>query len=243
MSNETRTLKETVVAITGASSGIGRASARALVKAGARVSLTARREDRLAQLVDELGDGNAIAVAGDIAEPATSERLVEATVGTFGHLDSLIAAAGAGMYGGVMDWSDQDISEMSAANFLGTVWSVRAAVPHLKDRGGDIVVIASVAGLRGSANEAVYAATKAAQVVFAGAVDRELRSEGIRVVTICPAAVKTEFAIGKGRTNNDPAHKGFMQPEDIAAAVVTSLQQPRRLRTTQWALWSAVEAS
>jgi 3-oxoacyl-[acyl-carrier protein] reductase len=109
--------------------------------------------------------------------------------------------------------------------------------------GGDIVVIASVAGLRGGGNEAVYAATKFAQVGLAGAVDREVREEGIRITTICPAAVATEFAIGRGRTEGDPWLNGVLDADDVAAAIVTVLSQPRRMRTQIWTLWSMVEGS
>lgn len=244
MSIEVRSLAGSVVAVTGASSGIGRASARAIVEAGGKVAITARRGERLDELTEELGADNVVSVAGDIADPATSESLISSALSTFGRLDSLVAAAGSGLYGGVSDGTDDELSEMVAANFLGTVWSVRAATPTLVEAGGgDIIVIASVAGLRGGGNEAVYAGTKAAQVVYAGAADRELREKGVRVTTICPAAVDTEFAIGRGRTEGDPALATFMQPEDIAAAVVFCLRQPRRLRTTQWSLWSSAEAS
>lgn len=241
MTPEQRSLRDTVVAISGASSGIGRECARALVAVGAKVAITARRAERLEELADELGRENVVVVAGDIAQPVTSNDLVSAAVQRFGRLDSIVAAAGVGMYGGILDNTDDELSAMAAANFMGTVWHVRAAVPHFGTAGGDVVIIASVAGLRGGGNEAVYAGTKAAQVVFAGAVDRELRERGVRVTAICPAAVKTEFALGKGRTEGDPALELVIQPEDVAAAVVFTLEQPRRLRTTQWSMWSAVE--
>jgi 3-oxoacyl-[acyl-carrier protein] reductase len=100
-----------------------------------------------------------------------------------------------------------------------------------------------VAGIRGGGHEAVYAATKGAQLVFAGAIDRELREKGIRVTAICPAAVNTEFAMGFGRTEGDAWLSDVMVPEDVAAAIVATLQQPRRLRTTQWTMWSAAEGA
>jgi 3-oxoacyl-[acyl-carrier protein] reductase len=84
----------------------------------------------------------------------------------------------------------------------------------------------------------VYAGTKFAQVGLAGAMDRELRSQGIRVTAICPAGVETEFAIGDGRTAGDPSLAEYMRPEDVAFAIVTVLAQPRRVRTTLWSLWS-----
>jgi NADP-dependent 3-hydroxy acid dehydrogenase YdfG len=242
--HEARSLAGTVIAVTGASSGIGRAAARQLVSRGALVAVTARRSDRLSELETELGSDKVVSVVGDIVDSSTSHALVEAAVERFGHLDSLVAAAGVGMYGGISDNTDDELQQMVDANYLGTIWSVRAAMPHLLTAGGgDIVIVGSVAGMRGGANEAVYAGTKAAQLIFAGALDREVRAQGIRVSTICPAAVNTEFAIGHGRTAGDGWLDDVMVPEDVAAAVITTLEQPRRLRTTVWAMWSAAEGS
>ena len=113
-------------------------------------SASARRQGRLDDIVREVGAENVVAVAGDVIYPEVSERLVESAIERFGRLDSLVAAAGVGMYGGVLDHSDEELVEMASANYLGTVWSVRAAVPRMKEQGGgDIVVIASVAGLLG----------------------------------------------------------------------------------------------
>ncbi|MCX6421780.1 MAG: SDR family oxidoreductase [Actinobacteria bacterium] len=241
---ETRDLKNTVVAITGATSGVGRATAVALVEAGARVALTGRRTDRLSQIEEQLGSDNVVSVAGDIQDPATSEELVSIALGRFGRLDSLVASAGIGAYGGVLDGTDTELTTMLRTNIDGTIWAIRAAVPHFRAaNGGDIVIISSVAGLRGGGNEAVYAATKFAQVGLAGAIDRELRPDGIRVTAMCPAAIATEFAIGAGRTAGDPWLDDVMTADDVASAVLTVLSQPRRLRTTQWSMWSMVESS
>ncbi len=244
MPAETRSLSATVVAITGATSGIGRALARQLVDAGARVALTGRRTERLEQLETELGSDSVVWVAGDISDPATNTALVEAAVARFGRLDSFVASAGIGMYGGILDGTDDDMREMIDTNFTGTVWGVRAAVPQLlAGGGGDIVIVSSVAGLRGGDDEAVYAGTKGAQVIFAGAIDRELRESGIRVTTICPAAVSTEFAFGHGRSEGEAWLDEVLTPEDVAGSIVHTLQQPRRVRTTQVTLWSAAQAS
>jgi len=170
MPAEVRDLTGTVVAITGASSGIGAASARLLVESGARVVLGARRPDRLEQLVDELGADNATAVVMDVRRPEDATRLVDEGVGRFGRLDSLVANAGIGAYGGILDLSDEQLTVMMDTNIAGTVWPIRAAVRQFAaaGQGGDVVVVASVAGLRGGANEAVYASTKFAQVGLAG---------------------------------------------------------------------------
>lgn len=244
MPAETRSLAGTVVAVTGASAGIGRATARLLVEAGAKVAITARREERLTELEAELGSDSVVWVAGDIADTTTNTRLVEAALEKFGRLDSLVAAAGIGIYGGIVDGTDLEMQTMIDTNFTGTVWGVRSVVPtFLKAGGGDIVIVASVAGIRGGADEAVYAGTKAAQLIFAGAIDRELRESGIRVTSLCPAAVSTEFAIGKGRTAGDAWLDDVLTAEDVAGSILFTLQQPRRVRTTQVTMWSAAQAS
>ncbi|MCU1458311.1 MAG: family mycofactocin-dependent oxidoreductase [Actinomycetia bacterium] len=245
MPAETRDLSGSVVAVTGASSGIGQATARLLVEGGAKVVLGARRADRLESLVDELGADNALAVPGDVRSPEDQAALVAAAVERFGRLDSVVADAGMGIYGGITDASDEELRTMLETNLEGTVWTVRAAVRQFRAAasGGDVVIVASVAGLRGGADEAVYAATKFGQVGLSGSLDREVRAEGIRVSTICPAGVKTEFAIGDGRTEGDPALDDYLHPEDVAFAIVTVLQQPRRLRTTLWEMWSMKQSS
>lgn len=230
-------------AITGASSGVGRATARQLVAAGARVGLAARRKERLDALVEELGPDKAVAVECDVRNPHDCRSFVDTTVATFGRLDGVIASAGIGMYGGILDHGDDEVSEMMDTNYAGTVWAIRAATPHLLTEGGDIVIIASVAGLRGGANEAVYAGTKSAQIGLAGSIDRELRPHGIRVSTVAPAAIATEFALGHGRTSGDDWLNDVLTADDIADAVVSILRQPRRLRTQLWSMWAMTESS
>ena len=244
MPAESRSLKGTVVAITGASSGIGRETARLLVEAGAKVSLGARNLDNLNALVDELGAESALAVAMDVTKPADTKEFISRTIKAFGRLDSVVANAGIGHYGGIADISDDDLSNMINVNFAGTVWTIRAALPAFRSaKAGDIIIVSSAAGFRGGADEAVYAGTKFAQVGLAGAIDRELQSEGVRVTTICPAGTNTAFAIGSGRISNDPKLKEYMDPADVAFQILTALQQPRRLRTAIWTSWSMMQAS
>ena len=236
-----RDLTGQVVAITGASAGIGAASARALVSQGAKVVLGARRVERLNAMVEDLG-GGALAVEMDVRDPAASHRLIEAGIAEFGGLDALVANAGIGAYGGIMDLPDDKLAEMMDINVAGTVWPIRAAVPHFLEKGeGDIVIVASVAGLRGAGDEAVYAATKFAQVGLAGGLDRELRDKNIRVSTICPGGTATEFAMGEGRTPDMPGLADMMRPENIADAVVTVLSQPKSMRTLIWSMRSIKE--
>ena len=236
-------LQDQVIVITGASAGIGRATARELLGAGARVVLGARRRERLDAIEAEFPDRVATVVM-DVRVPADSERLMETALERFGRLDSLVANAGIGMYGGILDHSDEALTTMLDTNIAGTVWPIRAAVPHMLETGrGDIVIVASVAGFRGGADEAVYAATKFAQVGLAGALDRELREKGIRVTTIGPAGTSTEFAIGAGRTEDMPELRTYLRPEDIAFAIRTVLEQPRRLRTQYWTIWSMAQGA
>ena len=239
-----RELKDTVVAITGATSGIGRETARQLVSEGARVALGGRRSERLDALVTELGADNALGVAMDVRSPADNARLVAAAVDRWGRLDSVVPNAGIGLYGGILDQSDEELTTMMDTNFAGTVWTVRAALPAmLANGGGDVVIVSSVAGFRGGADEAVYAGTKHAQVGLAGSLDRELREQGVRVTLICPAGTATEFAFGAGRTPDDPRFAEYLTPGDVASAVVTALRQPRTLRTGIWTIWSMGQGS
>ena len=214
-----RDLSGQVVAITGASAGIGAASARALAARGAKVALGARRVERLEAIVAEL-DGAAVAVEMDVRNPDDSRRLVASAIDAFDGLDAIVANAGIGAYGGIMDLTDEKLTEMMDINVAGTVWPIRAAVPHFLDKGeGDVVIVSSVAGLRGAGDEAVYAATKFAQVGLAGGLDRELRDKNIRVSTICPGGTATEFAMGAGRTPEMPGLADMMRPENIADAL------------------------
>ncbi len=240
----TRDLTNTVVAITGATAGIGRETARQLVGEGAKVALGGRRQERLDELVSELGADNAVGIAMDVRSPSDNARLVAAAVETWGRLDSVVPNAGIGMYGGILDQTDDELALMMDTNYAGTVWSVRAALPAmLETGGGDIVIVSSVAGFRGGPDEAVYAGTKHAQVGLAGSLDRELREQGVRVTLICPAGTATEFAVGAGRTEDDPRFGEWLTPGDVAAAVVATLKQPRTLRTAIWTLWSMGQGS
>jgi NADP-dependent 3-hydroxy acid dehydrogenase YdfG len=239
----TRSLDGTVVAITGASAGIGAATAYDLVAAGARVAVSARRQDRLAKLVGDLGEDRVVPVAGDVRDPELNDRLVAAAVQRWGRLDTMVANAGIGAYGGILDLDDATLTEMVETNFLGSVWSVRSAVRQFRaqrdagEGGGDLIIVSSVAGFRGGAEEAVYAGTKHAQVGLAGSLDRELRAEGIRVTLICPAGTATEFAIGAGRDEGAAYLDEFLRAEDVAHAIRAALEQARSVRTTVWQLW------
>ncbi|MBK0418841.1 SDR family NAD(P)-dependent oxidoreductase [Leucobacter sp. CSA1] len=245
MGSDARDLAGTVVVVTGAGSGIGAAIARDLTERGARVVLVDLRPEAVRGIAAGLGPDCTEIVVGDAGDPEVAQRAIRAGADRWGRVDSVVANAGVGRFGGLLDHTDDEIAAMSDTNFLGTVWLARAAVAHFRSRegGGDVVVMSSAAGLgHGGGSEAVYAATKAAQRQFALSLDREVRAEGIRVSTIAPAAVNTGFAASTGRFGGLPPEEGpYLRPEDVAFAVVTVLGQPRRLRTTVWSLWSAAE--
>jgi 3-oxoacyl-[acyl-carrier protein] reductase len=221
-------LEGKVAIVTGASAGIGAASARALAAEGAQLVVTARREERLESLASEIRamGGHAAVVLGDARDEDTARRTVEAAVSTGGRVDILVNNAGIGVYSDLVDTSADEYDEMMDTNVRSTFLFTRHAVPEMIRQGaGTVLMVSSMAGLYGFAGEAVYCATKFAQVGFAQALDRELRPKGIKVGVICPGGTKTEFALGRGRTAEGVAESGMLEPEDVAGAVLLACTQ------------------
>jgi len=221
-------LEGKVALITGASAGIGRASALALAEEGANLILTARRKERLEEIAAkvEKAGGKVVSMIGDATQEDIAKKCVNAAVQTFGTLDILINNVGVGNYKDLVNTSAEEYDEMMDTNFRSTFLFTRHAVPvMIKQGSGTILMISSMAGVYGFAGEAVYSATKFAQVGFAQSLDKELRPKGIRVGVICPGGVKTEFAIGKGRTEEGVASSGMLDPEDVASVVVLACTQ------------------
>src|SRR5437588_2885502 len=222
-------LSGSVCLITGASAGIGKACALTLAKEGASLVLTARRKQRLDELVEMIqsAGSRAVAVVGDVREEETARRAVMAEKEHFGALHILINNAGVGNYKPLIDTSAEEYDEMMDTNVRSTFLFTRHTVPLMIEQGsGTILMISSMAGIYGFAGEAVYCATKFAQVGFAQALDKELRPYGIKVGVICPGGVKTEFALGKGRTEESVAHSGMLDHEDVAGAVRLACPTP-----------------
>lgn len=244
MTYELRDLSGSVVVITGATAGMGAATARELVQLGAKVVLNARNEQRLEEIAAELGSENAIFVAGDCSDPEVCRLIADAAKNRFGTIDAIVANAGIGMYGSILDYSDDEVNRMMRTNYEGTVHIIRATLPTMLDKAfGDVIIVSSVAGFRSGEDEAIYAGTKHAQVGLAGGLDRELRQKGVRVALVCPAGTETEFAIGSGRRTGDPALSDYLRPEDVAFQIVSILRQPRSVRTHIWTLWSMDQQS
>lgn len=226
-------LHRKVALITGASAGIGQACVRALAGEGASLVITARRRQRLAQLKKEVEatGGEAVVVVGDARKESTAIATVKAAMKAFGRIDILINNTGIGNYKNLIDTSAADYDDMMDTNVRSTFLFARHTVPvMLKQKSGTILMISSMAGVYGFGGEAVYCATKFAQVGFAQALDRELRPSGIKVGAICPGGTKTEFALGKGRTEKSVAESTMLDPEDVAGVVLMACTQSARSR-------------
>jgi NADP-dependent 3-hydroxy acid dehydrogenase YdfG len=237
-------LAGSVCLITGASAGIGRACALSLAREGASLVLVARRKSRLDELVEMVhsADGRAIAVVGDVREEETALRAMQAAKEHFGALHILLNNAGMGNYKPLSETSAEEYDEMMDTNMRSTFLFTRHAVPlMIEQQAGTILMLSSMAGKYGFAGEAVYCATKFAQVGFAQALDKELRPSGIRVGVICPGGVKTEFALGKGRTEEGVAQSGMLDPQDVAEAVLLACTQPAHGRIIEIQLRPMVE--
>ena len=229
----TNKLSGKVAIITGASAGIGRASVIALAGEGASLVLSARRKDRLEDLASKVGElgGRAVVVVGDARDEKCAKQAVATALEEFDSLDILINNVGVGNYKNLVDTSADEYDEMMDTNMRSTFLFTRHAVPVMVERGaGIILVVSSMAGVYGFGGEAVYCATKFAQVGFAQALDNELRPFGIKVGAICPGGVKTEFALGKGRTEDGVAESGMLEPEDVAGVILLACTQSPQSR-------------
>ena len=226
-----------VAFVTGASAGIGAAVARMLHDAGASVGLASRRGD-------DLGLERSFGLACDVRDADEVDASVAATVERFGGLDIVVANAGVGAYGGFLDLSREHLDEMIDTNLKGTLYAIRAALPHLlKSDAADVVTLASEAGRRGLPYEAVYCASKFGQVGFTRALDHELREHGIRCTNVCPGGVATDFALDDGRGRAQDVLPGMMTAEDVAEVVMFVISRPRNHRILETALRPMTETS
>jgi len=213
MSNEKTNDK--VIAITGASSGIGEETARQLVAKGFKVALLARSEDKLKALVDELGEDNAFAVKADVSNFEEMEKAFKDVNEHFDRIDGIFANAGRGAKAAGIEKGDvEDWDGMLGANVNGLLYTAKAGLPYLRDTKGHFIITSSVAGriaLKGS----VYGASKWFAYGFGQNLAEEMREWGGRCTTICPGMVNTPFF--------DEPKEDKLQPADIAKSVLFAL--------------------
>jgi NADP-dependent 3-hydroxy acid dehydrogenase YdfG len=218
--------EERVLLITGASSGIGAATARRAAEAGYRLVLGARREDRLRELASELGGAErAIAVPCDVTEWDDDRALAQAALDSFGRIDAVFANAGFGAQRGFLEESVEHWRSMVLTNVLGVALTIRATLPHLLERGsGHYVITGSVAGRRALPGS-LYSATKWAVTAIGEALRSELRqmhdNSKIRVTLIEPGMTDTEFF--------DQRPQNALADDDLARAAIYALSQPERV--------------
>jgi NAD(P)-dependent dehydrogenase (short-subunit alcohol dehydrogenase family) len=230
-------LEGKVALVTGASGGIGAAVARSLAEQGVRLGLASRSGG-------DLGIDGAVARPCDVRDRAAIRALTDEVVERFGGLDVVVANAGVGSYGPFLELPEDEMEEIVDVNVKGTLYTLRAALPHLlRSEGADVVTIASEAGRRGLPFEAVYCASKFAQVGLTRALDHELRPQGVRCTNVCPGGVATGFAMGRGRTPDMPELPNMMSPQDVADAVLFVLTRPRNHRILEVAFRPMSEAS
>jgi NAD(P)-dependent dehydrogenase (short-subunit alcohol dehydrogenase family) len=219
------------ILLTGASGGIGRATAELLAREGAKLTLFARRAEPLEALraAIESRGGAAIAVAGDVRIPADAERAVAEAVRRFGGLDALVNNAGIGYLASLTEAADRTVADLLDVNVLGTFRVTRAAYSALASRAGVVVNVASFAGKVGVPYYSFYNASKFALVGMTEAWRRELGPKGIRVALVLPAAVETEFLnrLDRGRALGWGPAGTVLTPEEVARAIVGALRRPR----------------
>ena len=217
--------------ITGASSGFGRASAYALAREGVNLVLTARSADKLAAIAAECEEMGvrAISVPGDCRDEQNAIDVVEAAVQEFGRIDILLANAGICISGPFLESTMEQYDQQMDTNMRSMYAICLHALPEmLKLDESQLIVVSSVTGQIGHANEVAYSATKFANRGFAQALNNEYREQGLKVCCLCPSAANTMFDIGRARTVEKNNASLMLLPEDIAEAVVFVSRQPAR---------------
>lgn len=223
---------DSVIIVTGASKGIGRATALAFARAGAHALAVARSVNLLERLEEEAAGlpGEIVAMPADVTQREQVEAVVKTAVTQYGCVDVLVNNAGIERVKPLDDVTDADYAATIDTNLKGVFLFTRAVVSTMKDqRSGLIINVASTAGVRGFANDAIYCASKFGVVGFTDALDEELREFGIRVTCVSPGAVNTELAKDTWSPPDDPYRPHFLQPEDLAAMMLFIASQPPRV--------------
>jgi NADP-dependent 3-hydroxy acid dehydrogenase YdfG len=243
----TQSLEGTVALVTGASSGIGEATAATLAREGAAVALVARRRDRLEALAARIADGggNALVIEADVTEKQQAQRAVEATVSELGRLDTLVNNAGVMLLGPIVGAPLEEWEQMVHLNLLGLLYCTHAALPHLLSAAAgqpravaDVVNVSSVAGRVARRNSGVYNATKFGVGAFSESLRQELASRHVRVTIIEPGATSTELASHNRPEILEEISANFsgiarLESDDIANSVHYAVTQPSHVAVNE----------
>jgi NADP-dependent 3-hydroxy acid dehydrogenase YdfG len=239
-------LSGTVALVTGASSGIGEATAVALAEKGATVALVARRRDKLEALAERIGGGGkALVIEADVSEQAQAQAAVETAVGELGRLDTLVNNAGVMLLGPIVGAPLEEWQRMVTLNVLGLLYCTHAALPHLLAAAegdprsvADVVNVSSTAGRVARLNSGVYNATKFGVVAFSESLRQEVTARHVRVSIIEPGATATELASHNRPVVLEEMAKNFggielMASEDIADAIAYVVTRPRHVAVNE----------
>jgi NADP-dependent 3-hydroxy acid dehydrogenase YdfG len=240
-------LKGTVALVTGASSGIGEATALALAQRGAQLAIAARRADRLATLAQRIAEagGSAVTIEADVSSRGQAEALVERTVSELGRLDTLVNNAGVMLLGPVLDAPLDEWEQMIAVNVQGLLYCAHAALPHLlraaqdgPRRVADMVNISSVAGRVSRSGSGVYNLTKHGVGAFSDALRQEVSGRHVRVSLVEPGAVDTELRLHNRPEIQEQMAMRFgdikiLEARDIADAVAYVVTRPARMAVNE----------
>ena len=223
-------LKGNVAIVTGASKGIGKAIAVTLAKEGVKVVLAARNAELLSEIQKEISEteGHAVAIPTDVTSEDAVKNLMIETNKRFNRIDILINNAGVGFFSNVVDMNIEDYEAMMNINLKGAFLCSRGVLPTMmKQKRGEIINIASLAGKNSFAGGSVYSATKWGLIGFARSLMLEVRDHNIRVVTICPGSVNTNF------NDTERDNPQIIQPEDVAETVLFALTMPNRVNVSE----------
>jgi 3-oxoacyl-[acyl-carrier protein] reductase len=247
VAKDRRALSGAVALVTGGSRGIGRAIAVDLARSGCDVAFTYRTDNdgakRTAKEIEAAGTC-ALGLKADGSDATAPGKAVMDVVGRFGRIDILVNNAGIGGYRPFLDWTEADYDKIMATNAKSTWLFCKEVIPHmLKQGGGNIVNLSSVAGLQGYPSEGIYCMSKFAQVALSQSLDREFYQKNIKVSLVCPGGVETHFAIGDGRTYDGANMKGFSAAEDVAEAVLLAVLPRERSRVVNVILRPMNEAT
>jgi len=221
-----------VIAITGASAGIGRATALRATRDGASVAICARRQDRLDAVAAEINaaGGRALPRVADVTDEEAMSAFVATTVETFGTLDVMVCNAGFGIYGAIDDITPDQMRRLMDINYFGTYYAARAALPVFRrQQRGHLIVVSSIVGKRGVPFMGAYSATKFAQVGMAECLRSELHGSQIHVSVVCPVSTATEFTEVMTRETGAGVTQSFgpaQHVEQVAEAIARAIERP-----------------